>query len=315
MGKIAVVGSINMDVVNRVERHPLPGETVSGLETAYIPGGKGANQAVAAARAGAQVLMIGAVGRDPFGGPLVEALGKAGVDTARVLEKKGTSGMAFITVDAHGENNIILSSGANGKLSVEDMEAGLIDAAAGDGGVGLGGVLLQNEIPWETTSAAVRRARTLGATVYLNPAPARKVEDEVLALVDVLVVNETEAAAISGIKVDSREHAEAAADWLLGRGVREVIVTLGAAGVVYASKEGERVSVPAFRVEAVDTTAAGDTFIGAYAADRDRGASVQEALQWANAAAAIAVTRPGAQSSIPSADEVDRWLEIKSSSI
>jgi ribokinase len=312
MGKIAVVGSINMDVVNRVERHPLPGETVSGLETAYIPGGKGANQAVAAARAGAQVLMIGAVGRDPFGGPLVEALGKAGVDTAGVLEKEGTSGMAFITVDAHGENNIILSSGANGKLGAEDMEAGLIGAAVGYGGMGLGGVLLQNEIPWETTSAAIRRARTLGATVYLNPAPARKVEDEVLAFVDVLVVNETEATAISGMKVDSRENAEAAAQWLLGRGVREVIVTLGAAGGVYASKEGERVSVPAFRVEAVDTTAAGDTFIGAYAAARERGDSVQEALRWANAAAAIAVTRPGAQSSIPSADEVDQWLKNKS---
>lgn len=311
MGKIAVVGSINMDVVNRVERHPLPGETVSGLETAYIPGGKGANQAVAAARAGAQVLMIGAVGQDPFGGPLVEALGQAGVDTAGVLEKEGTSGMAFITVDAHGENNIILSSGANGRLGVEDMEAGLIGAAVRYGGMGLGGVLLQNEIPWETTSAAIRRARTLGATVYLNPAPARKVEDEVLAFVDVLVVNETEAAAISGMKVDSRENAEAAAEWLLGRGVREVIVTLGAAGVVYASKEGKRVSVPAFRVEAVDTTAAGDTFIGAYAAARDRGDSVQDALRWANAAAAIAVTRPGAQSSIPAANEVDQWLENK----
>lgn len=307
MGKIAVVGSINMDVVNRVERHPLPGETVSGLETAYIPGGKGANQAVAAARAGAQVLMVGAVGRDPFGGPLVEALGRAGVDTAGVLEKEGTSGMAFITVDAHGENNIILSAGANGRLAVGDMEAGLEGTA--DGGTGLGGVLLQNEIPWETTSAAARRARALGAAVYLNPAPARKVEDDVLALVDVLVVNETEAAAVSGIKVDSRESAEEAAEWLLGRGVREVIVTLGAAGVVYASGEGERLYVPAFRVEAVDTTAAGDTFIGAYAAARERGATVRESLQWANAAAAIAVTRRGAQSSIPSADEVNRWLE------
>ncbi len=309
MGKIAVVGSINMDVVNRVERHPLPGETISGLETAYIPGGKGANQAVAAARAGVQVSMIGAVGRDPFGRPLVQALEDAGVNAERVLEKEGTSGMAFITVDAHGENNIILSSGANGKLSAADMNAGLAGAAAGSGADGLGGVLLQNEIPWETTSAAVRQARAFGATVYLNPAPARKVEDEVLALVDVLVVNETEAAAISGMEVASRENAEAAAEWLLNRGVGEVIVTLGAAGVIYASKEGERVSVPAFRVEAVDTTAAGDTFIGAYAATREQGSSVQEALRWANAAAAIAVTRPGAQSSIPSADEVNRWLE------
>lgn len=308
MGKIAVVGSINMDVVNRVERHPLPGETVSGLDTAYVPGGKGANQAVAAAQAGAQVLMIGAVGRDPFGGPLIQALEAAGVDTGGVLVKDGTSGMAFITVDNSGENNIILSSGANGKLDVADMEAG-IGSAANREDEGLGGVLLQNEIPWETTSAAARRARILGATVYLNPAPARKVEDEVLALVDVLVVNETEAAAISGIRVSGPGDAEAAAEWLLGRGVGEVIVTLGAAGVIYASREGELVNVPAFRVEAVDTTAAGDTFIGAYAAARERGGSVQESLRWASAAAAIAVTRPGAQSSIPAADEVNRWLD------
>ncbi|MDF2938557.1 MAG: rbsK [Paenibacillaceae bacterium] len=310
MGKIAVVGSINMDVVNRVEHHPLPGETVSGLETAYIPGGKGANQAVAAARAGAQVLMIGAVGQDPFGGPLVQALETAGVDTGGVLVKAGTSGMAFITVDNSGENNIILSSGANGKLGVADMEAGIGNAAGALGdGDGLGGVLLQNEIPWETTVAAVRRAHALGATVYLNPAPARTVEDEVLALVDVLVVNETEAAAISGIQVTGSGDAGAAAEWLLGRGVGQVIVTLGAAGVVYASKEGECVSVPAFRVEAVDTTAAGDTFIGAYAAARERGSSVRDALRWASAAAALAVTRRGAQSSIPTADEVNRWLE------
>lgn len=308
MGKIAVVGSINMDVVNRVERHPMPGETVNGLGTAYIPGGKGANQAVAAARAGATVLMIGAVGRDPFGDPLIQALEAAGVDASGVLAKEGTSGMAFITVDQAGENNIILSSGANGRLGVGDMEAGLERAAAHSGGADLGGVLLQNEIPWETTSAAVRQARALGATVYLNPAPARKVEDEVLTQVDVLVVNESEASAISGMVVASCEHAEAAAEWLLDRGVREVIVTLGAAGAVYASHEGVRVSVPGFRVDAVDTTAAGDTFIGSYAAARERGTPVQEALRWANAAAAIAVTRPGAQSSIPSVDEVTRWL-------
>lgn len=306
MGKLAVVGSINMDVVNRVDRHPMLGETVSALDTAYITGGKGANQAVAAARAGASVQMIGAVGTDPFGDPLLKAVGDAGVDTSRVLVKAGTSGMAFITVDRRGENNIILSAGANGKLTPEDVLAGLRE------GEGISGVLLQNEIPWAATLAAIRQGRALGAAVYLNPAPARPVDDEALALVDVLVVNETEAAAVSGIAVSGPADAEAAAEALARRGAGEVIVTLGPAGLCYCSRGGLRFWVPAFPVEAVDTTAAGDTFIGAYAAARERGAPVETALRWASAAAAIAVTRAGAQSSIPSADEVNQWLSGRS---
>lgn len=296
--KLAVVGSINMDIVNRVVRHPLPGETVHGLETVYSPGGKGANQAVAASRNGADVFMVGAVGEDPFAEPLLATLESAGVDCTRVCRKNGNSGMAFITVSRSGENNIILSEGSNGRLTPSDVEAGL------SGLDGLQGVLFQNEIPWETTVCGIQAAKRLGATVYLNPAPAREVPDEVLASVDVLIVNETEAHTITGLDVGGREEAASAAALLFARGVREVIVTLGAAGSLYVHRDGEIQYTEAFRVQAVDTTAAGDTFIGVYAACRANGLPNEEALRMASAASALAVTRAGAQSSIPALDEV-----------
>jgi ribokinase len=304
--KLAVIGSINMDVVNRVEHHPLPGETIHGLETSYIAGGKGANQAVAAARNGAGVVMVGAVGDDPFGAPLLEALQAGGVDNTQVCRKPGTSGMAFITVNQEGENNIILSTGANGKLGTKDVE----DALARIGVVNA--VLLQNEIPWETTVHAIQAARKAGASVYLNPAPAREVADDVLALIDVLVVNETEAHVLSGVPVHKEADAKAAANALIGRGVREVIVTLGAAGACYFHQNGESERVLAHQVEAVDTTAAGDTFIGVYVANRESGVPNSEALKLANAAAALAVTKRGAQSSIPDGEEVRQWLSGRS---
>lgn len=292
-----------MDVVNRVRQHPLPGETVHGLETSYIPGGKGANQAVAAARNGAEVVMVGAVGTDPFGKPLLEALQAGGVNISRVLPKDGTSGMAFITVSEAGENNIILSTGANGRLSAEEVRAALDQEADG-----LQAVLLQNEIPWEATAAAAAWAKEKGATVYLNPAPALQLDDDVLRQVDVLIVNETEAQVLSGIGVASEADAERAARRLLERRVREVIVTLGAAGACYFHENGSKLRVLPWKVEAVDTTAAGDTFIGVYAAKREAGAAPEEALRMANAAAALAVTRRGAQSSIPLGHEVAEWL-------
>lgn len=306
MSRLAVIGSINMDVVNRVEHHPMPGETIYGLQTSYISGGKGANQAVAAARNGAEAVMIGAVGDDPFGAPLTEALRSAGVDISQVRSKAGTSGMAFITVNREGENHIILSTGANGKMEPADIELGLgvlTDVKA---------VLLQNEIPWETTVHAIHQARGRGMTVYLNPAPARLIPDDILACVDVLIVNETEASAVSGASVHNREDAENAARLLISRGVGEVIVTLGAAGSCYFNRNGESLQIRAFPVTAVDTTAAGDTFIGVYVAQREAGAANAEALKMANAAAAIAVTRHGAQSSIPSREEVSRWLAERS---
>lgn len=304
MAKLAVVGSINMDIVNRVVRHPLPGETVHGLETVYSPGGKGANQAVAAAKNGADVIMIGAVGEDPFAEPLVHNLESAGVSSLGVSRKPGNSGMAFITVSESGENNIILSAGSNGKLDRTDVEKAFIGLER------LQGVLFQNEIPWDTTVYAMKATRRLGATVYLNPAPARKVPDEVLGIVDVLIVNETEAAMITGIEVGAREDAAKAAAQLFERGAREVIITLGSAGSLYFNRDGAAQFTEAFRVEAVDTTAAGDTFIGVYAACRGNGFLNIDALRTASAASAIAVTRPGAQSSVPSADEVKAFLRL-----
>ncbi|WP_246029289.1 ribokinase [Paenibacillus humicus] len=298
---ILVVGSINMDVVSKVDRFPQPGETVSGLGTSFFPGGKGANQAAAAAKAGAACSMIGAVGSDPFGDALVHSLEDSGVGVQSVLTKEGTSGLAVITVSADGENHIVLSEGANGMLTADDA------AAETDWG-GVYAVLLQNEIPWETSKAVIRSASEAGVRVWLNPAPAREVPAELLPLLDTLIVNETEASAVSGIRVAHIGSAEAAASELLSRGAGRVVVTLGEQGCLCAESSGDRCAVPAYKVEAADTTAAGDTFIGAFAAACAQGSESREALRFAAAAAAIAVTRHGAQSSIPSKDEIEAFM-------
>lgn len=302
MTHITVIGSINMDIVNTVDAYPAAGETIKGRGTAYHPGGKGANQAVAAARAGAAVSMIGAVGEDPFAGALLDALSEAGVDASTVGAKPGTSGMAFITVDGSGENRIILSEGANGRLTPSDLEANEATLRASSA------VLLQNEIPWETTCDAMRRAKAFGLTVYVNPAPARAIDPALFPFIDVLVVNESEAEAVGGAPVDSPEAAAQAARAIADRGVGAVIVTLGGRGALYVAKDGTQHAIPAFGVQAVDTTAAGDTFIGAFAASRESGASVPAALRFASASAALTVTRKGAQAAIPTKAETERFL-------
>lgn len=301
MRKLLVIGSVNMDVVSNVKQFPLPGETIHSSGTKFVPGGKGANQAVAAARAGAACAMIGAVGLDPFGDTLVDSLAEKGVQADSVLRKEGTSGIALITVNEEGENNIILSAGANGRVTEEDIAS----TVQWDGAYA---ALLQNEIPWETTVAAIRNANAQGVRVFLNPAPARELPDDLLPLLDTLIVNETEAAVVTGVKVTDAASAEAAAEWALAKGAASVIVTLGEQGCFYASAAGARAAVPAFRVKPVDTTAAGDTFIGAYAAACADGFAMEEALRFAAAAAALAVTRPGAQSSIPDKAEIEAFL-------
>ncbi|MGN7453558.1 ribokinase [Paenibacillus pasadenensis] len=306
--RILVAGSINMDIVSRVARFPEPGETISGRGTSYHAGGKGANQAAAAAKAGAACSMLGAVGGDPFGDALVASLEDAGVGVQSVLTKDGTSGLAIITVNEGGENHIVLSAGANGLLTAED-------ALAEADWRGVYAVLLQNEIPWETNEALIRSAGEAGVRVWLNPAPAREVSAELLPLLDTIIVNETEAAAVSGLPVPDRAGAEAAAAALLARGARRVVVTLGEQGCLCADAAGERLSVPAYAVEAVDTTAAGDTFIGAFAAASAAGTDTEAALRFAAAAAAIAVTRPGAQGSIPSRDEIEAFLARERASL
>ncbi|CAI6038596.1 Ribokinase [Cohnella sp. JJ-181] len=301
MSKIAIIGSINMDIVNRVQEFPQPGETIHGSGTSYQPGGKGANQAVAAALAGSGAIMVGAVGEDAFGSVLIESLRSRGVDATSVSVKEGSSGLAFITVSGSGENTIILSAGSNGKLTPADV---MDDALAG-----ASIALLQNEVPPEVNLHALKRCAELGVSACYNPAPAAKIPEEALPLVDTLVVNETEAQVVSGLAVDGVDAAERAARALQAAGVRRVIVTLGAQGALALDRDGAALRVPAFKVAPADTTAAGDTFIGAYAAAIAAGRPLADALRYASAAAAISVTRHGAQSSIPSKEEIDRFLQ------
>ncbi|MHA6482159.1 ribokinase [Paenibacillus sp. strain BS8-2] len=304
MSKLLVIGSVNMDVVSTVREFPQPGETIHSNGTAFVPGGKGANQAVAAAQAGANCVMIGAVGNDPFGDTLVASLEERGVDAKAVGRKEGTSGIALITVNEDGENNIILSAGANGLVS----EA---DASVSVQWEGASAVLLQNEIPWASTVAALHSARSHGVRTLLNPAPARELPDDVFPLLDTLVVNETEAAVVTGIHVKDVASAQTAAEWALDKGASSVIVTLGEQGCFFAEAEGVRMTVPAFSVKPVDTTAAGDTFIGAYAAACVNGLGTEKALTFAAAAAALAVTKAGAQSSIPHKVEIEEFMNDK----
>ncbi|RIX51230.1 ribokinase [Paenibacillus nanensis] len=304
MNKLLVIGSMNMDVVSNVKQFPLPGETIHSSGTAFVPGGKGANQAVAAASAGGDCAMVGAVGLDPFGETLIASLEERGVNAGAVIRKEGTSGIAFITVNEEGENHIILSAGANGEVTAADVAS----AASWDG---VYAVLLQNEIPWAATMAAVQAAHAAGVRVFLNPAPARTLPDELFPLLDTLIMNETEAALVAGVPVSDPATAAAAAELVLGKGAAGVIVTLGEQGCFYADAQGARLFVPAFRVRPADTTAAGDTFIGAYAAACANGYGKEEALRYATAASALAVTRPGAQSSIPSKAEIEAFLTVQ----
>ncbi|MFC5470694.1 ribokinase [Cohnella suwonensis] len=300
---ISVVGSINMDIVNEVREHPRPGETIHGLSTSYYPGGKGANQAVAAARAGAGTAMVGAVGDDVFSGELIASLDRSGVDTASVARKAGTSGLAFITVDGSGENSIILSEGANGQLTPDDAREFSSRARI---------ALLQNEIPWEVNAYVLREAQKGAVKVIYNPAPARPIPTEAYPCIHTLILNETEAEEIAETKVgDDPNGAEAAADVLLGRGIQAVIVTLGSGGCYYKDASGIAERREAYRVKAVDTTAAGDTFIGAYACALTEGLSVRERLSFASAAAALAVTAHGAQVSIPDRVAIEAFMNAR----
>ncbi|MFD0672455.1 ribokinase [Cohnella sp. GCM10027633] len=306
MKNIVVVGSINMDIVNEVKKHPLPGETIHGLSTKYYPGGKGANQAVAAARSGGTTMMVGAVGEDAFSSELIASLADSGVNAEQVSRVPGNSGIAFITVDESGENSIILSAGANRQVRLDDRVESLNVLHAVDI------VLLQNEIPWETNREVMKRACSQGARVLYNPAPAMKIPADVYPYIHTLILNETEIEVITGMPIgDDSLGAEAAIDSLLDAGIQSVILTLGSKGCLYKAAGSAAVSCPAFRVEAVDTTAAGDTFIGAFASSLAEGRAIPEGLRFASAAAAIAVTGEGAQASIPTREQIDRFLQSR----
>ena len=294
--RIAVFGSVNMDLVAYVDQVPGSGETVTGTAFRQVPGGKGANQAVAAARVGADVAFLGAVGEDAFGEELRANLVDHGVDVSGLRTVPGVSGVAHIVVDGDGGNSIIVVPGANGEVT--GVAEG--DAATIEGGAAL---LLQLELPMKAVVSAARTGRDLGVPVYLTPAPARELPDELLSAVDVLVPNQHEAAAITG-----REDPYEALTALLEI-VPEVLLTLGGDGSLHGRRGGEAVHVPARQVKAVDTTAAGDTFCGSFAVARAQGRGPEEAMRFAAAAASLSVQRHGASSSMPTRDEVEALLE------
>ena len=299
MSDILVIGSLNADLVVRAPRFPSPGETISGEDLAIIPGGKGANQAVAAARQGAQVSMLGRVGSDSFGPTLTDNLQQNHVDTTYVQTDASATGTAIIVVDANGQNSIVLSPGANGKVTSVDVDAFPFQDADT--------LLLQFEIPLETVIHAASLARQNGLRVILNPAPARPIPNSLLADVDILVPNENELQLLTGMPVTDTDSAKSAAQALLAKGVGIVIVTLGEKGAVLIT--GEQVThVPAFKVNVVDTTAAGDAFIGGLAAALLKGKSLEEAVRYGNASGALATTKFGAQPSLPTQDEVEQLL-------
>jgi ribokinase len=302
MTRVLVVGSANTDMVLRVPRIPRPGETVLGGAFTMAWGGKGANQAVAAARAGSLVTFVARVGDDVFGERALAGFAADGIDTRFVLRTSGTaSGVALINVDERGENSIAVASGANERLSVADVDAAAEPFAAADV------VLMQLESPLETVEAAVRKAEESGKPVILNPAPARPLDERLLTGVAVLTPNETEAELLSGTSVRDDDGVRDAAARLRARGPRTVIVTLGERGV-YALAPDFEGFVPAFRVEAVDTTAAGDVFNGVLAVALAEWRPLADALRFAQAAAAISVTRPGAQPSAPTRAEIEGFL-------
>ncbi|WCM93930.1 ribokinase [Acidovorax sp. NCPPB 2350] len=295
--RIVVVGSLNMDIVLRVARAPGAGETVMGESLRHIPGGKGGNQAVACARQGAHVQLLGRVGDDAHGQALRAALEADGIGHAGVqTDARAPTGVAGITVDAAGQNRIVVVAGANGQFGVDPEALGAALRGASS-------LLLQFEVPLAQVEAAARQARQAGSPVVLNPSPMQPMPDTLWTLVDTLVTNEVEAALFAGCDVETPEDAAHAARLLRARGPRRVVVTLGAAGAVACDGDGCR-HHPGLRVEAVDTTAAGDTFLGALTVALARGESLDLAVQTGIRAATLCVTRPGAQPSIPSRAEV-----------
>lgn len=308
---VVVFGSINMDLVARTPHLPAPGETITGHEFFTAPGGKGANQAVAAARLQAPTKMIGRVGDDAFGSELRQHLAAAGVDTGAVVTNAGvSSGVAVIAVDDAAQNNIIIIPGANGRVGKSDVErlAGHL--------AGAGVLLLQLEVPLPAVMAAARQARQRGVTVILDPAPALDLPIEFYPLVDILTPNEVEARQLVGFEVNMPDDAARAARLLLDRGVKTAIIKMGAQGVYYTTQTqtGDAPPaefVPAFEVNAIDTVAAGDAFNGGLAAALIEGQPLATAVRWGAAVGALSTTKPGAQPSMPNRSEFERFLQAR----
>lgn len=300
---IVVFGSINMDLVVRAPHIPLPGETILGSDFVMVPGGKGANQAVAVARLGAPVMMVGAVGNDAFGPQLRQSLADYGVDTVHVRTSDAASGVALITVDDKGENSIVVASGANMRVPADILDN--LDRALNQASI----LLLQLEIPMDLVITAAHLAKKRGVTVILDPAPApaQALPPELLTAVDVITPNERETHALTGIQPTDGASTAAAATRLHELGVATVIIKRGGHGVYWSNRK-TTLTIPAFTVPVVDTVAAGDSFNGSLATALAENQIWSEALRFAAASAAISVTRRGAQQSMATRVEVDDLL-------
>lgn len=297
--KIVVVGSLNMDLVVSAQRHPLPGETLLGFGFNTFPGGKGANQAVAAARLSQNglVCMVGRVGEDAFGDTLLENAKQAGVDTHSIWKTPGiSSGVALITLDANGQNTIVVAPGANTQLTPEDIQAseGIFDDASI--------LLVQLEVPLPVVMCALKMAKKKGLRTILNPAPALCLPQPLFADVDILIPNQHELALLS-----KENSVSAGIQQMYAMGVNNLIVTMGAEGLIVGDKE-QLIKIEALKVTVVDTVAAGDAFVGAFAVGLSEGKSILESAIWGNGAGAFAVTRAGAQPSLPRRDELENFL-------
>lgn len=302
MNNIVVVGSLNMDLVVQASRLPLGGETIMGTAFHEIPGGKGANQAVAMARLGASVKMIGKVGQDGFGSSLLSTLKVDGVDTIAIESVAGQStGVALITLQDSGENSIIVVPGANGEVRPSDIDQNrkMIQEASL--------LVTQLEVPIETVSHALKTAKAGGAITILNPAPAQALSQEILSHVDLLTPNETELALISQMPVTDMASIKKAAQALIDQGVKALVVTLGSEGSLYLNDKGESLHQKAFEVKALDTTAAGDSFTAGLAVCMSQGKPMAEALEFASKVGALTVQTLGAQSSLPFLEAVESF--------
>ena len=303
MKPILVIGSLNMDFVVQTDKLPLPGETIKGRDLRMIPGGKGANQAVAAARLGGRTRMVGRVGQDGFGATLKDELSSAGVDASQVRPTDGVAtGVALILVESQGQNQITIAAGANDRLEAADLDPAFQDFSQGF-------LLLQLESPLRTVEAGARLARRREVTTILDPAPAAALPPALLRNLDFLTPNETEALLLLGHPPGQirLEEAPALGRRLLELGPGTVVLKLGDKGAWVVNRDLSR-HFPAYSVTAADATAAGDTFNGALAVSLAEGAALPQAIGFANAAAALSVTLPGAQASIPSRSQVDRFI-------
>jgi ribokinase len=299
---IVVVGSSNTDMIIQLDRIPVPGETILGGEFSIAAGGKGANQAVAAARSGGEVTFIACVGSDMFGQQAINGFVADRINVDYIFKaENAASGVALIFVDKKGENSIAVASGANYQLMPEHITKAKNAFASAKI------LVMQLETPIETITAAAKLANDNGLKVILNPAPAQQLDDELLKMISILTPNEIEAELLTNIKVKDDSSAGKAADVLLGKGIDTVLITLGAQGALLATGEQKKM-IRGFEVDAVDTTAAGDVFNGALAVGLGENKSFDEAIRFANAAAALSVTKLGAQPSAHSRQEIDSFL-------